>query len=633
MKYDIFISYRRNGSEDKARLINKKLKEMGYRVFFDHDTILRGNFETVIRTAIENSKIFFLLLSTECFTRCVDNEDFIRKEIEYAIINGIKIVLICPQGDIGKYEDLFNVDKLPKYIKELKAQECATIDFHENFETTCEYQVRKILPSDVYPTNITDKTEKYGADIHVITDVPCTIYSYGKQIGLAVNNTGKYGNLIRLRKGRHKLRFESLEDEDVFLETDYIVPDNEYVDYIEIKLEEIRREILKKKTEERIKYEQYILNKRRNLKQTRNYLLIYCSSTERYARGVSQVLQQIGNKCIMKKTHGQSMNGKKQNYSFDCSLYGEVIVLLFLSIDMEQDEASSIIEDRYGNIISLIFQDTRPLPLFASQKTIYVKESNDYTNDIITIIEQISVIKKETEVLAKKHYNLKIHCPNAPVFYMNYIEGGKYRMGNDNFNIEINVKDFYLCTTTVTNIIWNAIMNETCAWDRKYYPITNKPISKIQEFINRLNDVTDLEFYIPSEEEWEYAAREGKKSHDFIYSGSNALSEVAWYKDNSTHNHNPRNADAQDSSKHPNSLGLLFMSGNVWEICHEYKADNQGYVLRGGSFASPEEDCKVYSRVKIDMANGHKQVGLRLACRLKKDNTEDNDCVTFTIDS
>ena len=69
-------------------------------------------------------------------------------------------------------------------------------------------------------------TEKTGADIHIITDTDCMIYSYGYKVGVASHHDGKYGSTIRLRKGRHKLLFESIEDEDVCMDIDFLVPDN-----------------------------------------------------------------------------------------------------------------------------------------------------------------------------------------------------------------------------------------------------------------------------------------------------------------------------------------------------------------------------------------------------------------------
>lgn len=296
MKYDIFISYRRDGGEDKARLVNKKLKEMGYKVFFDHDAALRGQFETIIKSAIEVSKVVVLVLSKDCFHRCVYKEDFVRKELEYAIKCGHSIVPVFPKGDIEKYEDLFKVPNLPLDIASLVKTNCAAIDFHENFDSTFEYQIKKNLPEDVYPQNKTIESENIGADIHVITDISCVVYSYGRRIGTAQKKDGEYGSLLRLRKGRHKLRFESIDDEDIKMDIDYIIPDNEYIDYIEVRLKKYQKEAFKKRIEKEERHKQFILKQRKELKNTCNYLLTYNISNSRIVRQLSQTLKQIGNR-------------------------------------------------------------------------------------------------------------------------------------------------------------------------------------------------------------------------------------------------------------------------------------------------------------------------------------------------
>ena len=144
------------------------------------------------------------------------------------------------------------------------------------------------------------------------------------------------------------------------------------------------------------------------------------------------------------------------------------------------------------------------------------------------------------------------------------------------------------------------------------------PIEKVEEFLKKINELSDFEFYIPSEEEWEWAARGGINSKGYTYSGSNVLTEITWYKDNCKYLHSTRSAYGEDTStKHPNELGLIFMSGNVWELCKEYGPGAESYVIRGGAFNSFADDCKVYSRAKIDLTNGNDYVGLRLAVRPK----------------
>ena len=126
-------------------------------------------------------------------------------------------------------------------------------------------------------------------------------------------------------------------------------------------------------------------------------------------------------------------------------------------------------------------------------------------------------------------------------------------------------------------------------------------------FIQRLNAKTGLNFRMPTEAEWEYAARGGNKSKGYTYSGSNTIGDVAWYTDNSN------NTTHQIMQKQANELGLYDMSGNVWEWCSDwysstYYSESAGAsnpkgpstgsyrVNRGGSWYSDARSCRVAYR-------------------------------------
>ena len=81
-EYDIFISYRRENGEDKARILNQFLSAAGYRVFFDHEAGMTGEFETEILAAVEIAPVFLMLLTPHCFDRCVNEGDWVSREIE-----------------------------------------------------------------------------------------------------------------------------------------------------------------------------------------------------------------------------------------------------------------------------------------------------------------------------------------------------------------------------------------------------------------------------------------------------------------------------------------------------------------------------------------------------------------------
>lgn len=105
-------------------------------------------------------------------------------------------------------------------------------------------------------------------------------------------------------------------------------------------------------------------------------------------------------------------------------------------------------------------------------------------------------------------------------------------MGDPSFNVDIKVNDFYMCRNTVTRATWRKIMGDSVKGMHEDRPVVNTPIEKIEEFIKKINQLSDFEFYIPTEEEWEWAARGGINSQGFVYSGSNVLEEITWYKDN-----------------------------------------------------------------------------------------------------
>ena len=181
--------------------------------------------------------------------------------------------------------------------------------------------------------------------------------------------------------------------------------------------------------------------------------------------------------------------------------------------------------------------------------------------------------------------------------------------------------DYYIGKYEVTQALWQAVMGN----NPSFFKGDNLPVEQVswndcQEFISKLNRITGKTFRLPTEAEWEYAARGGKKSRGYQYSGSNNISDVAWYGDNSgskTH---------AVGSKQANDLGIYDMSGNVYEWCHDwydnYSSSSQTNptgatsgsfrVFRGGSWYYVARDCRSSCRGYITPGYRYYYLGLRL---------------------
>jgi len=211
------------------------------------------------------------------------------------------------------------------------------------------------------------------------------------------------------------------------------------------------------------------------------------------------------------------------------------------------------------------------------------------------------------------------------------VEGGKLEIGatpeqrpySDDKEIpahEITVGTFYISKYLITQDIWELIMaynkshfkNKTC-------PVETLDYNNAQSFVSKLSKKSHFPFSLPTEEEWEYAARGGKLSKGYIYAGSNNIDEVAWHKFNSGGQTHPVGL------KKPNELGIYDMSGNVWEWTetpmHWYSdggVDEESSVMvrRGGSWWHEPTNCRVSKRYASDKSKKTSGLGLRVVIRI-----------------
>ncbi|MBQ8656488.1 MAG: formylglycine-generating enzyme family protein [Prevotella sp.] len=218
---------------------------------------------------------------------------------------------------------------------------------------------------------------------------------------------------------------------------------------------------------------------------------------------------------------------------------------------------------------------------------------------------------------------------------MVYVEGGTFMMGatseqgsdaeSDEKPVhQVTLSSFSICKYEVTQELWQAVMGSNPSkFKGTNHPVENVSWEDCQDFIRKLNELTSKNFRLPTEAEWEYAARGGNRSKGYKYAGGNSIGDVAWYSDNS------HSTTHDVGTKRANELGLYDMSGNVFEWCQDwYGSYNSGSqtnpcgassgsdrVLRGGSWFDFGNAgfCRVSNRSN-DRPSFHNDIkGLRLA--------------------
>ena len=228
---------------------------------------------------------------------------------------------------------------------------------------------------------------------------------------------------------------------------------------------------------------------------------------------------------------------------------------------------------------------------------------------------------------------------------MVYVQGGSYNMGctgeqggdcdADEKTVRyVTVSDFYIGQFEITQAQWQAVMGTSVYQQQSKaggsstygtgndYPMYYVSWEEAKEFCRRLSQQTGKTYRLPTEAEWEYAARGGKKTQNTKYAGGYSLDYVGWYTSNSggkTHAVGTKNA---------NELGIYDMSGNVWEWCEDWYGDYRSYdtdnptgassgssrVLRGGSWDYGAAYCRVSNRDNRSPGYRFSGLGFRVVC-------------------
>ena len=369
------------------------------------------------------------------------------------------------------------------------------------------------------------------------------------------------------------------------------------------------------------------------------------------------------------------------SYSFFGEYLNKLIEKGYITSDAQiQNQVTSIFKF-YSNencqvfkegkmVCSLVEMSDEPYYLPVSRKGDYrFKCVNLNTGEIQILKEHIDANEerdidiqwRENKTIIPTHQSLDTRIISGDVyvvdlgkvqFEMLRVEGGNMEIGatieqghdaesNEYPAHNICLQSFYMGKFPITQNIWEVVMgynkshykyreletfpeprtnlikNTQMSQERGHYPAEHLSFDEAQEFVRRLSKMTNIQFDLPTEEEWEYAARGGQKGKHYRYAGSNNINDVAWYRGNSGKITHPV------GEKQPNELGIYDMCGNVWEWtktqAHSYATNIEPggtmFIRRGGSWYHEEKNCRVSRRYASEHSKKTSGLGLRVVIR------------------
>ena len=564
-EYDIFISYSRLDI-GKAQEIKKELEEKSkVTCWMDLDGIESASqFEHVIINAIDKSKAVIFFLSEHSM-----KSEFAEKEVRYATKTHKKLIPVKIDDSNPEGWFLFNFSGVD------------VIDYSD------VYQRKKLFrdiqswfsPKENVPYN-TLALEQDAAEIHIETDMDCHVQRFHKDMIVAKADEE---NVIRLGKGKHKLQFIAVDNPKVKDSCEYKVDDVLESDYIEVFLQE-KSGIVSAETENLEKLQQEKENLSAEVTELQNKL----SETESLAE----------------KRSGEIARLKEQ-----------------------LDRAKKELSEKKSDIASLKTTLSNVKKDLSNKLT----ELEQYKSAEATVRKRIEEERKRIKE-RKRVEEEKFKVGNVE-FRMIYVEGGTFKMGADyGWSYEkpvhdVTLSDYCIGETVVTQALWKAVMgNNPSCFHGDNLPVEYVSWYDCQEFLRKLNNYVQDQlkgrrFALPTEAQWEFAARGGKKSQNYIYSGGDTLYGVAWYNNNSSKSTQPV------KQKRANELGLYDMSGNVREWCQDWyessypsspQTDPVGpstgsyRVNRGGGWYDDACFCRSANRSNGASGGRYSNLGLRL---------------------
>lgn len=310
-------------------------------------------------------------------------------------------------------------------------------------------------------------------------------------------------------------------------------------------------------------------------------------------------------------------------------MFLKILFLLFLNISLFAQTGTLKIVTNVGGTFKIDGEDkgnieANSVKKFDLKADVYILQFFPTGDKNNPLSKEVSIKKGKSETVNFKgavksqNNNNSKSKKDALDIEMVFVQGGTFTMGcteeqgadcidNEIPVHQVTLSDFKIGKYEVTVAQWKAVMgkNPSCFSGCDQCPVGSVNWYDLQAFINRLNAKTGKTYRLPTEAEWEYAARGGNKSQGYSYSGADILDNAAWHDGNC----DPKTYKV--GTKAANELGIHDMSGNVWEWCSDWYGDysaaaqnnpqgasNGRYrVLRGGSSYDSWLNCRVTSRV------------------------------------
>ena len=256
---------------------------------------------------------------------------------------------------------------------------------------------------------------------------------------------------------------------------------------------------------------------------------------------------------------------------------------------------------------------TKPLLLLSALSLLLASCSSSQDKTLTTS-------ESKAVTLPNQQYSLSDPLHKKLLSNMVWVDGGNFEMGSDSPKArnrekpahQVSLDGFYISKFELTQDLFQHIMG----WNNSYFQCADCPVNNVswvnmQLFIERLNIATGKKFSLPTEAQWAFAAKGGNKSKGYQFSGSNNISDVAWYSENANNKSHPVGL------KKPNELGLFDMTGNLWEFClddmsrHVYRMPREHNpffgnkddlkrkamkVIRGGGYEFSAQENLVFMR-------------------------------------